>query len=359
MARALFSEDGSGDDIGPPLSSTLTAAQQASLKKSNEVYLKSEFGIDVTAPGFDGGAAANTVALAQADRLRPSSGIARQLDWVVNNLFQVFVIAGTLGTYAAASGAAGSAATSGVDLAADAAIGTGNNITTAGAVFGSSDAVAEVTVETFSGVDLAADAVVGSGNNITTAAEVFGNGEQVVAPEVANYGSDAHLYQPGGPTLDGLSPLANTGGSVTPTLAWSAPAVDAASAPEIANTGSDAHFYQEGGPTLNGTSPLANTAGTFTPTLSWSAAADSIAGSVPAASTAPAASTLPSLQSLASGASTLAGLVKAGEQLYNAVVPPTNGNGGNPQSKPAGGAQARSLWPVLAIVGGLFFALKG
>lgn len=70
-----------------------------------------------------------------------------------------------------AAGAAGNAGgLSGMDLAADAALGTGNNITTAGSLLGGGEAVAGG----LSGMDLAADAAAGTGNNVTTAGAGLG-----------------------------------------------------------------------------------------------------------------------------------------------------------------------------------------
>jgi len=89
------------------------------------------------------------------------------------------VLAGLGGAYfggGAAGGATGAEAggVSGMDLAADAALGSGNNIVTAGGALGAGDVAAGAGG--VSGMDLAADAPVGAGNNVTTAAGSFGGG---------------------------------------------------------------------------------------------------------------------------------------------------------------------------------------
>jgi len=80
--------------------------------------------------------------------------------------------AGAGGAYLGAGSTAGegAGAVSGMDLAADAAVGSGNNIVTAGGALSGGEAA----TGGLSGMDLAADAPVGAGNNITTAGGALG-----------------------------------------------------------------------------------------------------------------------------------------------------------------------------------------
>lgn len=98
---------------------------------------------------------------------------------------------------------------SGMDLAADAAIGTGNNITTAGGLLGGAPSAAAGGL---SGMDLAADAPLGAGNNITTAAGQFSGAAPGAGSSIANTGSDAHFYQPQAGGV-GVQDLGNMGGA--------------------------------------------------------------------------------------------------------------------------------------------------
>lgn len=115
-------------------------------------------------------------------------------------------ILGAAGAAATGIGAAGSAGVgaeglSGMDLAADAAMGSGNNIFTAAGQFGGGAAGG------LSGMDLAADAGAGSGNNLYEAAGGFGGGG-AAAGGAGSGGSGAEA---------GWNPEGYTGG--TPSLA--------------------------------------------------------------------------------------------------------------------------------------------
>lgn len=72
-----------------------------------------------------------------------------------------------------------------------------------------------------SGMDLAADAALGSGNNITTAGGLLGSGASA-AGNIANTGSDAHLYQSqaGGAGVQDLGNMGGAGTATVPTMTF-------------------------------------------------------------------------------------------------------------------------------------------
>lgn len=92
------------------------------------------------------------------------------------------------GAAGGAAGGLGAESLSGMDLAADAALGTGNNIITAGNALNTGAAG-------LSGMDLAADAAAGSGNSITTAGNALGTTPNMAATNPALI--DSALQTPG------------------------------------------------------------------------------------------------------------------------------------------------------------------
>lgn len=94
----------------------------------------------------------------------------------------------------AAGGGAGAEGLSGMDLAADAAAGTGNNIVTAGSALGGGEGSAVSGLEAFE-----------------QPSAIAGDSAGPSGTDAANFGSDAHFYQPGGPQLGGIN--ASTAGT--------------------------------------------------------------------------------------------------------------------------------------------------
>jgi len=155
-----------------------------------------------------------------------TQGYYQPSDWVsqyrpiLQNLAPV-LLAGVGGAYAAGAGEAGGAAgateLSGMDLAADAAVGTGNNISYAGGALGGGGAGAAGGAGEVSGMDLAADAGAGTGNNISYAGSQLG-GAGGATSSVANTGSDAHFYNNPTAAEGGLGNMGGAGTATIPTV---------------------------------------------------------------------------------------------------------------------------------------------
>jgi hypothetical protein len=106
-------------------------------------------------------------------------------------------LAAAAGAGGAAAGGVGAEGLSGMDLAADAAAGSGNSIYGAAGQFGAG------ATSGLSGMDLAADAGVGSGNNLYEAAGGFGGGGLASGGGGAEAGWNPEGYTGGTPSLAG------------------------------------------------------------------------------------------------------------------------------------------------------------